>query len=198
MNPIDFYFDFISPYAYLASLHIEALAEAHRRQLQWKPFRLGVAVVKVMGLPPVMRTPLKSEYIRRDVRRLAAVAGHPFKGVDFEPQPLPPARALQAAPADLTGAFAKAMLHAQWGEGRDLADAGVLVEVAQKVGVPAGAVLAALEDGATREAVNEQTREAIARGVFGSPTCVVGAELFWGVDRLWLLDAYLMGGESFV
>jgi 2-hydroxychromene-2-carboxylate isomerase len=197
MNPIDFYFDFISPYAYIASTHIVEMAHAHGRTLTWKPFRLGVAVVKVMGLPPVMQTPLKSDYVWHDVRRLARILKLPFSGVDFDPQPLPPARAMLGAPAGLAGAFARAMLHAQWAEGRNLGDTDVILDVAERVGIAASAIRKALEDPATREAVNTATREAIERGVFGSPTCVVGGELFWGVDRLWLLDHYLKSGEKY-
>jgi 2-hydroxychromene-2-carboxylate isomerase len=192
--PVSFFFDFISPYAYLASRRVEAIAACHGRAVVWRPFRLGVAVVKVMGLTPVMQTPLKSDYVRHDVRRLARMLGEPFAGVD-NPDPLPPARAMFAAPAALAGAFAKAMLYAQWAEGRQLGNPEVVIDVALRVGVDAELVAAAMEDPRTRERLNDNTREAVALGVFGSPTCVVGDELFWGVDRLWMLDRYLAAGE---
>ena len=197
MQSLDFYFDFISPYAYLASTRVEGIAERHGFAVAWKPFRLGVAVVKVMGLPPVMQTPLKSTYIRRDVRRLAQVLGQPFSGVTHETQPLPPARALCAVEGAQRARLAKALLHAQWAQGRNIAETAVLLEVAAQEGIDPAGVARALDDPATREQVNATTREAIARGVFGSPTVAVGDEIFWGVDRLWMLDHYLAHGCSF-
>jgi 2-hydroxychromene-2-carboxylate isomerase len=69
MPSIDFYFDFISPFGYFASLRIETLAAKHGRQVQWHAMLLGVSVLKVMGLKPLLDTPLKGDYIRRDAKR---------------------------------------------------------------------------------------------------------------------------------
>ena len=70
--PIDFYFDFISLYGYFASLRIEALAARHGRGVNWHGMLLGVAVMKTMGLKPLLETPLKSDYVIRDCRALRA------------------------------------------------------------------------------------------------------------------------------
>src|SRR4051812_47873368 len=76
--PIEFYFDLISPYGYFASTKIEALAKKHGREVDWKPVLLGITVMKVMGLPPLMQTPLKGDYIRHDKPRMASLLGVPF------------------------------------------------------------------------------------------------------------------------
>ena len=68
-EPIDFYFDFLSSYGYFASLRIEALAARHGREVRWHSMLLGVAVMKTMGLKPLLETPLKSDYVLRDVAR---------------------------------------------------------------------------------------------------------------------------------
>jgi 2-hydroxychromene-2-carboxylate isomerase len=73
--PIDFYFDFISPYGYFASLQIEQLAAKHGRSLRWHSMLLGVSVLKVMGLKPLLETPLKGDYVRRDMPRQARRLG---------------------------------------------------------------------------------------------------------------------------
>ena len=70
-GPIDFYFDFISPYGYLASTQIEKIAAEHDREVMWRPFLLGVTVMNVMGLKPIMDTPLKSDYALIDRPRMA-------------------------------------------------------------------------------------------------------------------------------
>jgi 2-hydroxychromene-2-carboxylate isomerase len=69
LKPLDFYFDFISPFGYFASLRIEALATRHQRQVQWHAMLLGVSVMKVMGLKPLLETPLKGDYVRREAER---------------------------------------------------------------------------------------------------------------------------------
>ena len=74
-DPIAFYFDFLSPYGYLAATKIENLAAKYERQVIWRPFLLGITVVKVMGLKPEMETPLKADYIRQDLPRMAKSCG---------------------------------------------------------------------------------------------------------------------------
>ena len=67
--PIDFYFDFISGYGYFASLRIEAIAKRHGREVNWHSMLLGVSVMKVMGLKPLLETPLKGDYVQNDAAR---------------------------------------------------------------------------------------------------------------------------------
>lgn len=70
-TPLHFYFDFISPYGYFASLRIDELAAQYGREVEWHPMLLGVSVMKVMGLKPLPDTPLKGPYTRNDVLRYA-------------------------------------------------------------------------------------------------------------------------------
>ena len=70
MTPaLDFWFDFISPFGYLASLRIDEIAARHGRTVEWHPLLVGVTVLKVMGLPPVPQTPLKGPYAGRQITR---------------------------------------------------------------------------------------------------------------------------------
>ncbi|WP_454727494.1 MULTISPECIES: DsbA family protein [Cupriavidus] len=196
-QPVDFYFDFISPYAYLASRHIEEIARRHGRAVRWHAFRLGVAVVKVMGLRPVLETPLKGAYSRQDVARLSAVLGEPLTRALDVLDPIPAGRLFHAVSPKRAGPLARALLAARWAQGRDIAQPAVLEAVVGGLGWPESLVATALADPATREALTQATRSALARGVFGSPTAAVGQELFWGTDRLWLLDHYLAAGERY-
>src|SRR5258708_10499095 len=77
-NPIQFYFDFASPYGYMAATQISRLAAKHGRSVEWKPFLLGI-VFKVTGGLPLPNAPLKGEYSRRDMERSARLYGIPFK-----------------------------------------------------------------------------------------------------------------------
>jgi 2-hydroxychromene-2-carboxylate isomerase len=95
--------------------------------------------------------------------------------------------------------LAKALLSARWAEGRRLGDMDILFDVAQKaVGIDKQGFRETIESTETRGAVNEATQAAVSRGVFGSPTFAVGNELFWGGDRIWLLDQFLAAGERYV
>ena len=77
--PVEFWFDFISPYGYFASTRIEALALRYGRAVAWRPLLLGVTVLKVMGLKPLPETPLKQDYIAADLPRLARLLAVPFR-----------------------------------------------------------------------------------------------------------------------
>ena len=197
--PLAFYFDFISPYGYFASLRIEELAARHGRTVDWRPMLLGVAVMKVMGLKPLLDTPLKGDYVRRDVLRHARRNGAPL-GRDLNApvgNPLPPARAFywvkQHHPG-LQGAMAHALYRAYWGEGRDLSTPEAVAGIA----LPAGLSPAAVAQGAASEEAATLLRNAVSAsidaGIFGSPTVVVDGEPFWGVDRLPEVEEWLASG----
>jgi 2-hydroxychromene-2-carboxylate isomerase len=199
MAPVLFYFDFISPYGYFASLRIEELAARHGRTVDWRPMLLGVAVMKVMGLKPLLETPLKGEYVRRDVLRYARRHGVPL-GRDLNASvgnPLPPARAFywvkKHQPA-LAAAFAHAVYQAFWVEGRDLSTPEALAQVALPAGLTAEAVVAGAGSDEAAMLLRTAVAEALKAGIFGSPTVVVDGEPFWGSDRLEDVEAWLGSG----
>lgn len=197
MDTIDFYFDFISPYAYLASRRIDQIASKHGRSVDWRSFRLGVTVVKVMGLRPMMETPLKNEYAENDLRRLSETMGIPLSQSLVVPDPIPPGRLLYSVPRSRRGALAKTLLNARWARGLDIGNQGILVGLADELDLAPDEIRSAFNNPHTKDALTEATAQAIRRGVFGSPTCAVGNELFWGTDRLWLLDRYLDYGLKY-
>jgi 2-hydroxychromene-2-carboxylate isomerase len=197
--PLVFHFDFISPYGYFASLQVEQLAARHGRTVDWRPMLLGVAVLKVMGLKPLLDTPLKGDYVRRDVLREARRRGLRL-GRDLAApvgNPLPAARAfhwVRRHHPQHQAALAHALYHAYWAEGRDLStpDAVAAVRLPEGLQPRDLAAGAASEEAATllRNAVAEAT----AAGIFGSPTIVVDGEPFWGSDRLGEVDEWLTRG----
>lgn len=197
--PLHFYFDFISPYGYFASLQIEALAAKHGRAVDWRPMLLGVAVLKVMGLKPLLDTPLKGDYVRHDVRRHARKLRLPLGRQLDAPvgNPLPAARAfywLREHHPEHQAALVHALYGAYWREGRDLSTPEALAQIA----LPEGVSAADLAAGAASEAAAMALREAVAAslqaGIFGSPTVVVDGEPFWGSDRLADVDEWLQRG----
>ena len=192
-EPIDFYFDFSSPYGYLASTEIDALAARHGRSVTWRPFVLGAAF-KLTGQRALTEQPLRGDYARRDFARSARLLGVPFK----LPDPFP-FFALAASRAcywleepSQAKALAKAVYHAAFGEGRDKTPVPGVAEIARGLGIQG--LEQGLEQPATKAGLRDATDQALARGVFGSPFFIVEGEPFWGHDRLDQLDRWLATG----
>lgn len=196
--PIAFYFDFISPYAYLGSIGIERIAARHGVEIDWRPMLLGVSVLKVMGLKPLPDTPLKGEYLDRDTARFARYLGIPFSAAaKTQFPPLPSARAftwLKDRDPALAKRFGQAIFHAHWGEGRDMGSVDAVAGEAEALGVPRAGLLAAIETDAVKQRLREHVDASLAKGVFGAPTFIVGAEMFWGADRLDQVERWVVTG----
>ena len=185
--PIDFYFDFSSPYGYLASEQIEALAARHGRAVMWHAIVLD-AQFQPQGGVKIPLALLRTEYARRDCERSAAFLGIPYK----TPTPYPvhtehAARAFQWLSdrnPDEARAFAHGVFRAYFVEGRNIAETGVLLEIADTLKIDREEVADAFTDSATKARIKAEIDLAEARGVFGSPFFIVEGEAFWGNDRL--------------
>jgi 2-hydroxychromene-2-carboxylate isomerase len=196
-KPIDFYFEFSSPYGYVAAELVDDFARRVGRPVTWRPFLLG-PVFKITGQPPLIDIPMKGEYARKDFARSArqhkVAYRHPGKF------PIGTVAALRAFywthdrdPAQAQ-ALAKALYRAYFAEGRDISAPATVVEVAKTVGVDEAALAAALEDPAVKDRAKREVDAAIAAGVFGSPFFVVDGEPFWGVDRMPMLEQWVRTG----
>ena len=196
-NPIEFYFEFASPYGYLASTQTDALAARHGRTTLWHPIMLGAAF-KETGARPLTETPLKGPYLLHDVPRFARLLGVPLRLPPVMPMnSLAASRAclwLEEADPAQARPLARALLHAHWGEGRDLSLPEAVAEVAAGLAIDRGALLAAVADQRIKDRLKDQTQAAIERGVFGSPFIFVDGEPFWGADRLAQIEAWLARG----
>ena len=198
-GPIDFYFDFISGYGYFASLRIEALAARHGRSVNWHCMLLGVAVMKVMGLKPLLETPLKGDYVLRDAARYTRRHGLEMARQVSDPMmdPRPAARAfcwVKRHHAGREGAFAQAAFDRYWRLGRDLSLTDELLALAAPLGLDEAALQHGIEAEESRTDLRDSVAAALARGVFGSPFIIVDGEPFWGSDRLEMLDDWLARG----
>ena len=190
---IDFYFDFSSPYGYLASTRIDELAQRHGRSVAWRPFLLGVAF-KLTGQRALVEQPIRGPYHERDFARSARLLGVPFVlPAKFPFFALAASRAFYwLDDSKQCVALAKAIFGAAFGEGRDVTPVSAVVEIAKHLGIEG------LEQGVelpeTKAKLREATDEAISRGVFGSPFFIVDGEPFWGHDRLAQVERWLETG----
>ena len=197
--PVVFYFDFISGYGYFASLRIEALAARHGRGVRWHSMLLGVSVMKVMGLKPLLDTPLKGDYVRRDAARYMRRHGLALaRGVsDPMMDPRPAARAfywVRRHHPGMEGAFARAVFDRYWRLGRDLSDGAEIAALAPELGLDPQALRDGADDDDARIDLRDAVAKGIDRGVFGSPFVFVDDEPFWGSDRLEMVDDWLERG----
>jgi len=193
-NPIDFYFDFSSPYGYFASEKIDDLAAKHGRAVTWRPILLG-AVFKITGGQPLPTIPMKGSYAAHDLVRSARFLKIPFKlPSKFPIAATAPARAfywIGERDATLARKLAHALFRAYFAEDRDISNPEVTGNVAAKLGVDKAELTQALNDAAVKERLKIEVDAAIERGVFGSPYIVVDGEPFWGSDRLDQVDRWL-------
>jgi 2-hydroxychromene-2-carboxylate isomerase len=184
---IDFYFDFSSPYGYLASHLIEKLAARYDRPVKWRPMLLGAAF-KATGAAPLPTIPLKGEYAKRDFLRSARFYNVPFRLPD--PFPISTVAACRAFYAlsneEERVKLAKALYKAYFADGVNVGEAENVLKVAASVGCKPD-----LNDQAVKDRTRTEVDAAIAKGVFGSPYIVVDGEPFWGVDRFDQLERWL-------
>jgi 2-hydroxychromene-2-carboxylate isomerase len=188
-TPLDFYFDFSSPYGYLASHKIEALAAKHGRGVTWRPMLLGAAF-KATGAAPLPQIPLKGAYAKRDFERSAR-----FHGVQFRiPEPFPVStvaacRAFYSLSDDKEQVkLAKALYRAYFVDNLNIGEPENVIKVAASVGARPD-----INDQAVKDKTRAEVEAAIAKGVFGSPYIVVDGEPFWGIDRFDQLERWLKG-----
>lgn len=196
-EPIHFHFDFSSPYAYIASTKIDAIAAKHGREVAWHPMLLGVAF-KAMGMQMLASIPMKGAYSIRDFDRSAR-----FHGVAYRHPSTFPIATVAAARAFLwldardTAAarhLGHALFRAYFVDDVNIVDAATVVALAAAQGIDADEITAGMSDPAIKERLKNEVDAAIAAGVFGSPFIFVDGEPFWGVDRLDQVDRWLSWG----
>ena len=184
---LEFWHELASTYSYLSAMRIDALAEAAGVTVIWNPLLLG-PIFRAQGwdTSPFNIYPAKGRYMVRDMERLAAARGLPFR----LPAPFPQ-NGLHAARLALIGhaegwgpAFTRAVYEAEFARGANISDRHQLAAILKRLGLDAEALLAGSQTPENKQRLRQQTEEAQELGIFGAPSFLVGGELFWGDDRL--------------
>jgi len=196
-EPVDFYFEFSSPYGYIASRLADDLEQRIGRPLRWRPILLG-PIFKLTGQAPLTQLPMKGPYAQKDFSRTARMHKLPYRHPDkFPIGTVGACRAFywmhDRDPA-AARKLAKALYRAYFEQNRDIGAVPVLGEVAREAGFDAAALCAAIEDPAVKERMKSEEDAAIAAGVFGSPFFIADGEPFWGVDRIPMLEQWVRSG----
>jgi 2-hydroxychromene-2-carboxylate isomerase len=196
-TPIDFYFDFSSPYSYIASEWIGALAARHARTVRWRAILLG-ATFQAAELKSPVSYPIKRDYSMRDFERSARFEGVPLT----MPQPFPIATQnaarifwwLHGQDESRAIAWAHHVFRAYFTRGVNLNDPPMLRGLAQEFGLPGEEAEAVWNDPACKLQLKQENERAIAAGVFGAPFFVIDGEPFWGNDRRAQMERWLEKG----
>jgi 2-hydroxychromene-2-carboxylate isomerase len=190
---IQFFFDYVSPYAYLAWTQIHAIAREHGEEVEPVPV-LFAGLLEAHGTRGPAEVPARRRYLMKDVPRIAITYGVPVNAPFAHP--FNPLLALRVSslpmPADVRRALVDGLYRATWVERRRVVDADVVDDVARAAGYGDGASASAVTP-ESKERVRAQTERAIQAGVFGVPTMVADGELFWGCDSLPHLRRHLSG-----
>lgn len=192
MARLEYFFDYVSPYAYLADTQLPALVARTGAKLVYRPFFLGGVMQGAKNSPP-MTVPNKGSYMLTDLGRWTR-----RYGVELAFNPSFPVNTLHAMRVAVAAAaepqFANlhaALFRANWVEGRNLGAPETLAEIITAAGFDGAALLARAGEQDVKDVLRRNTDEAVERGAFGAPTFFVGKEMFWGNDRLEFVEAAL-------
>lgn len=197
MRTLDFYFDFLSPYAYLAWKQVVGFCQQHDLQLHPRPIVFIIALRHWGQLGPA-QIPPKREFTFKDVQRRARrlnlqlkyPPGHPFK-------PITPLRlALPEVAGEQQTQVIDCLFDAAWAKGRDISELQVLQQSLLESGLDAQALLDKTQDEHVKRALRKATDAALHAGVFGVPTLAVDGELFWGEDQFGFIADHLAGQDQ--
>ena len=184
---IDFYFDVVSPYSFIASKLIEELAQRTKAELCWKQFLLGgvfkaVGTVNTPGL-----TPEKKPYLLKDIKRLTEYYKFAMNmPPDFPVRTVLAMRVLSGLNTKEIPQAAHKLFNAYWEENLNIADPEVVSNLIGNEAVERAG------EQEVKDALFRTTEEAVKRGAYGAPVFFVGDEMFFGHDRLHLLEQHLM------
>ena len=184
---IEFFFDFGSPTTYLAHTQLPRIAAEAGAQLVYRPMLLG-GVFKATGNASPVSVPAKGRWMGQDIARWAQRYGVPFA---FNPHfPINTltlmrgAVGLQLRQPALFTRYVDLVFNAMWAQPRDLGQPAEVAAVLAPLGITPDAFMALVGDAEVKAALIANTDQAVARGVFGAPTCFVGEAMFFGQDRL--------------
>lgn len=196
MKELHFFFDFSSPFAYLASTQVEAIARRNEARLIYRPFLLG-GLFKAIGTPDVpffaMPEP-KRRHALADMGRWADHYGVPFRFPSrFPMNTVKPLRMTLQLTDEQKPALIHAAFRAYWADDRDLGDDAVLAAIANEAGLDGPALVEGAKSDAVKQRLKAATDEAARLGLCGAPSFLVGDLLFWGQDRLLFVEKALQG-----
>ena len=176
---VTLYFNFRSPYCYLASKKMFALEDEHGARFVWRPLG-GWA-----GRSPPERAKYKIPIVRQDIARWCRRMNIPYQPPPITTDPtIAAAGSLLAESRGCLRQYIVAVMAKEWADGEDIGDPEVLLAVGESVGLDRSELAATIESEEALATLEQNHAEASERGAFGVPTFIVGDQIFWGQDRI--------------
>jgi 2-hydroxychromene-2-carboxylate isomerase len=202
MPKAEFFYDYSSPWTYLAFARIEDLCRRSDADLEWRPILVG-GIFNTVN-PSVYESrerpvPAKARYMAKDLRDWAEFYGLRIR---FPPSvfPVNSVKSLRGALVALErgkiSEYSRAVFSAYWGEDRDISRDEVLTTIVREVGLDPAEYFEKINQASYKDRVRANTEECVRRGGFGSPTMFVGESMFFGNDRLVLVERALRGAGT--
>jgi 2-hydroxychromene-2-carboxylate isomerase len=194
---LDFYFDFSSPYAYIASERVQAIANKHALSLNYHAILLGF-IYPVTGQQPLVNIPLIAEYTLHDIQRSARE--HKIKYQQPSTFPVGTVAAcrgfywIKKNQPELVADYVQAIYRAFFIDDRDISKANSVLQIGEELGLNKLEMDKACNDSEIKILTKSAVEKAIALNIFGSPFFRVNGEAFWGNDRLDELDRLITKG----
>jgi 2-hydroxychromene-2-carboxylate isomerase len=193
---LDFYFDYLSPYAYFAWRQIVPLCDRYQVELRIHPVVFGKLLDHWGQLGPA-EIPPKREFVYKYCYRYARLHGFAFNPPKYHP--FNPVHALRLSLKEVCGdrqrQVVSAIFNAGWSQGQDIGNPTELAAIVDALGLDGAALWEKATTRETKETLKQETREGIKQGVFGVPTVIVGGQLFWGNDQLEYITLCLEGAD---
>ncbi len=191
---VEFYYDFSSPYSYLASAKIEGICARYGAELDWKPFLLG-GVYKETGNRGPLEVPSKKTYMIRDVKDWAN-----YYGIELNFPDLFPVNSVKSMRGALVAKehgrirdYTHKLFEFYWIRNDDISQDNILSLALKELDMDHELFMKRINEQEIKDELRNETAEAVRRGAFGAPTIFVGDKMFWGNDRLLFVDSYLKG-----
>ncbi len=191
---LEFFYDFSSPYSYLASTRIERICGKYAAELDWKPFLIG-GVYKETGNRAPLEVPSKKIYMIQDVKDWAR-----HYGVELNFPGLFPVNSVKSMRGALVAKeqgrirdYTKKLFELYWIQNEDISQDDVLRFALKELDMDHELFIGRINQQEIKDELRNETAEAVRRGAFGAPTIFVGDRMFWGNDRLVFVESYLMG-----
>lgn len=185
MAKLEYFFDYVSPFAYLADTQLPQLAARTGAEIVYRPFLLGGVMQASHNSPPI-NVPNKGRYMFTEIQRWS----RRYK-VEANPNPHFPVNTLTAMRVSVAALaeprfsdLHRALFRAVWVDGQNLAEEAALRSIVDAIGLDSTRLLARTKEQEVKDTLRRNTEDAVERGAFGAPTFFVGEEMFWGNDRL--------------
>ena len=185
IKPFDFYFDFVSPYSFLAHRQIRKIEKREGIKIRYKPILVG-GLHNLHGIKAPAFIPAKAKHMIRDCKLIAAKNGVKFKFNSYFPiRSLNLMRGVFVAEEDnIKGYYIDSIFNTIWQDGLNMNDQVIIEKVLKNLNVNPKTFILRSTSSLIKDSLRKKTNEAYEKGIFGAPSFLVNNKIFWGQDRI--------------